>query len=538
MKQILLATILALPLVASSPFGRCQIATQAWAQRYPGNLTNNDNEPRAIAVDSRGNAFVAGYSSDNYAIRHWIVLAYSSSGASLWIRHYDGPQYTESQPNAVAVDASGNVFAAGVVSLTGGSSGQDYLTIKYSPAGVPLWTNVYNGPGNGNDGALAAAVDNAGNVIVTGISPSTEESYSGSYATIKYSGAGVPLWTNLFHGPVMNVGGDGPTDLAVDGSGNVFVTGISYALNGRSDFATVAYSAAGVPLWTNRYNGPVDSDDYARAIGVDSSGNVFVTGDSWGGSAQDYATIKYSGAGVALWTNRYHVTSNLNAFAEALAVDGAGNVVVTGRGGGFQSTNGGYATIKYSNAGAALWTNYYNGPETRFGYNDDGRAVAVDSSGNVIVTGLSYATVPVNSYDFATIAYSSAGLPLWTNRYNGPANGGDVPTTKRCLALGPNGSVYVAGITDGDYPTGTYYIGTIKYVIPPLAPSLGIARSNTFVVISWPTNALNFQVEQSANLSLSNGWVSLTATRSTNNGFISVAIPATNSGRFFRLRSQ
>jgi hypothetical protein len=296
-----------------------------------------------------------------------------------------------------------------------------------------------------------------------------------------------------------------------------------------------AYSGAGAPLWTNRYNGTGNLDDYARAVAVDGRGNVFVTGDSWGGSAQDYATIKYSAAGVPLWTNRYHGTSSQSDFATALAVDGAGNVIVTGSDGGFGSTNGGYATIKYSNTGAGLWTNYYNGPETRFGHNDDGRAVAVDSSGNVIVTGASYATVPINTFDYATVAYSSAGLPLWTNRYNGPANADDVPVTKRSLALAPDGSVYVAGVTDGDSATDVYSIATVKYVVS--GPSLFITRSNASVILSWQTSALNFQLQENADLSLSNDWSAVAAQRSTNNNFISVSLPAIGSRKFFRLSS-
>jgi hypothetical protein len=54
--------------------------------------------------------------------------------------------------------------------------------------------------------------------------------------------------------------------------------------------------------------------------------------------------------------------------------------------------------------------------------------------GNVIVTGDSYRDFVTR--DIATIAYSNAGVPLWTNRYNGPANGDDVPLTKQLLALG------------------------------------------------------------------------------------------------------
>ena len=86
-----------------------------------------------------------------------------------------------------------------------------------------------------------------------------------------------------------------------------------------------------MPLWTNRYNGPGNSDDDANAVAVDGSNNVIVTGYSAGsGSAYDYATIKYSSAGVPLWTNRYNGPGNRNDHASAVAVDGSNNVIVTG----------------------------------------------------------------------------------------------------------------------------------------------------------------------------------------------------------------
>jgi hypothetical protein len=76
----------------------------------------------------------------------------------------------------------------------------------------------------------------------------------------------------------------------VDSGGNVFVTGYSYAFGTRNDYATVAYSSDGVPLWTNRYNGPSNDSDNASAMAVDRAGNVFVTGHSATGPS---ATIKY-----------------------------------------------------------------------------------------------------------------------------------------------------------------------------------------------------------------------------------------------------
>jgi len=72
---------------------------------------------------------------------------------------------------------------------------------------------------------------------------------------------------------------------------------------GTADISQVfKYSSAGVPLWTNRYSGPANGSDRAYAVAVDGSGNVFVTGESWNGSSYDYVTIKYSSAGVPLLT--------------------------------------------------------------------------------------------------------------------------------------------------------------------------------------------------------------------------------------------
>src|SRR2546421_302857 len=79
-------------------------------------------------------------------------------------------------------------------------------------------------------------------------------------------------------------------------------------------FTPQALAQGGMPLWTNFYNGPGDSHDVAHALTVDSSGNVFVTGFSAGAAvlpdSYDYATLAYSSAGVPLWTNRYNGTGS------------------------------------------------------------------------------------------------------------------------------------------------------------------------------------------------------------------------------------
>jgi hypothetical protein len=188
-----------------------------------------------------------------------------------------------------------------------------FATIKYSNGGIPLWTNFYQGPGNSPyGGASDIAVDVAGNVLITGTSIG-----SGTYqdfATIKYSNAGVALWTNRWN----RLYDDAAIALATDKSGNVFVTGSTTADNLRFDRLTIAYSAAGVPLWTNSYDGPANDDDSGNAIAVDANGNVFVTGYSHGtNSNTDFATIKYAGVQsiplTTQWANNSLVLSWANA---------------------------------------------------------------------------------------------------------------------------------------------------------------------------------------------------------------------------------
>src|SRR4051794_21933925 len=86
-----------------------------------------------------------------------------------------------------------------------------------------------------------------------------------------------------------------------------------------------------ITAWTNHYDGSGNYIDEGRALVVDSSGNVIVAGDSYNNFTfyPDYAIIKYSGAGVALWTNRYKGPGNANSLVKGLAVDSSGSVVVT-----------------------------------------------------------------------------------------------------------------------------------------------------------------------------------------------------------------
>jgi uncharacterized delta-60 repeat protein len=487
------------------------VGTALWTNRYNG-PGNSYDVPNAAAVGASGQIYVTGTSQGVTGDDNWATVAYSSLGAPLWTNRYNGGY---SRAAAVAVGANGRVFVTGF-SFT--ENNDDYLTIAYTSGGTALWTNFYDGPDNSSDNAVALAVaGSSGNVYVTGYS---YDQGAPDYATLAYSNSGVPLWTNRYNGPAN--GYDEARAIALDSGGNVVVAGFSYSST-DNDFTTIKYSSTGVSLWTNHYDGPVNGDDRAQALAVDSSGNIFVTGFSGGEDTEyDYATIKYSSAGVPVWTNRYNGPSNYEDQAHAIAVDASGNVYVTGHSRGHDSDYD-YVTIKYSGDGVALWTNRYDGP----GNNEDrALAVVVDASGRVYVTGYSRNS---DNTDFATIAYSSAGVALWTNRYNGPGNRDDQPLSSRSLVVTGDGSVVVVGQSGqvSDY-------ATVKYVT---LPRLDIRRTTTnTVAVSWPSSSAGFQLQQNTNIAGTN-WSNTAAPSNDGTNKTLIVNPPTGS-RFYRLIQQ
>jgi hypothetical protein len=224
---------------------------EAWHVPY-------DGQAQAIAVDASGNIYVTGTRS--YGVGHeYATIKYDSSGQEQWVAEYHGPG-NDDYGRAIVLDDSGNVYVTGY-SRRFALGDLDYATVKYNSAGEEQWVARYNGPGNTYDYAYAITIDSGGNVYVTG------QGGLDNYDTIKYNSAGQEQWVARYFGGVA------ATAIAVDGSGNVYVTG-----GGEGDYGTVKYDSAGQEQWVAIYNGPGNGDDYAFGLALDSSGNVYVTG--------------------------------------------------------------------------------------------------------------------------------------------------------------------------------------------------------------------------------------------------------------------
>ena len=423
--------------------------TRNWVARYNNGPDDSTDVAADLVVDASGNVYVTGRSWDDSTKFDYLTVKYNSLGTQLWVARYNDTTNGDDQACAIALDLDGNVYVTGYST----SLNHDYATIKYDPSGTEVWVKRYNGSDNRirHDEARDLAVDERGNVYVTGYSwvsyPNLED-----FLTIKYDTNGSQVWTAFYDG----IGNDWDVanDLAVDAQGNVYVTGHSRNPGTGVDYATVRYDSLGTQLWVATYNGSANGGDYGLALTVDGSSNVYVTGESWG-TNYDYLTVKYNRSGTQLWTARYNGPGNGQDWPHDLAVDDDGNVYVTGQSPG-AGTDLDYCTIKYDPLGAQSWVARYNGPADSI---DGARALAVDVCGNVYVTGLS--TGSVSDYDYATIKYDFLGTQLWVDRYNGPGNYRDGGTA---LFADDSGYVHVTGYSHGVGTNADY--ATIKYSQP------------------------------------------------------------------------
>ena len=419
------------------------------------------------------------------------VVSVTPAGTSIWARRI-GAAVSDSV-EAVATDGSGNVVVAGTfrgsvdfggTSLTS-TGGADWFVAKYSPTGTLLWVNKMGG--TAEDAAADVATAANGDVVVTGRF-SGSASFGGTplvangpgdMALARYTGTnGAHQWSRRFGG----IYDDNGAAIAIDPTGAIVLTGyfrgtIDFGLgplrvpfDSDLDVFVAKFAADGSSLWAKNFVNT--GNDRGYDIAVDGTGNIVVTGSfsntiDFGGleflspnALVDIFLCKLSSTGAHLWSRQIGSLTS-NETAEAVAVDGTGNVFVAGHtvttidlGGGpldpFGSSDGFVA--KYSAAtGAHLWSRRFGGTG-----NDYGTGLAVDGGGNVFVAGAFAGTASfggpsltaVGQDDAYVFKLSGNGAPTWARRLGGATS--DVGVT---VALTPSGYAVIGGYF---YGSGTF----------------------------------------------------------------------------------
>lgn len=287
------------------------------------------------------------------------------------------------------------------------------------------WSRRYDGPMHGTDEPAAVAVNASGSVFVTGtISRAGEKT---GYATLKYDADGKLEWVRRSEARATARA----KAIALDASGNVVVTGES-----DGEFLTIKYDDDGNELWTRRYRRGAGYNDGARAITIRSDGVICVAGDSVpAGGASDFLVVEYDPDGEVMRTFFYDGPSGKADEVKAIAVDGRFNVYVTGRS---QDESGNYelTAMRFGVTDPKSWLYRYAGKPEGF---DEAEAMASGPGGDLYVVGTSAGD---NGTDYVVMKIDGEGEAKWVRRYDGASHGDD---RARSIALGPMGEVYVTG---------------------------------------------------------------------------------------------
>ena len=206
-----------------------------------------------------------------------------------------------------------------------------------------IWNKFYHPEGSDYNQVKSIAPDGQGNLYVTGASHNNNSKED--IATLKFNAGGELLWKAVYNGPANNT--DVPSAMIVDKDGNAYVTGSSKGSGTDFDYITLKYDSEGKEVWNARYNDQTNGSDNASCIALDSLGGIYVSGSTWNGTDEDYATIKYNPFGVELWVAKYNGPGNSMDKATAIAAGPDGDLFVTGYGIGASGMNE-FATVKYT----------------------------------------------------------------------------------------------------------------------------------------------------------------------------------------------
>jgi len=395
-----------------------------WSKRF-GN-GGNWACGNATAVDNAGNVVVAGdfdhttidFGGGPFVNTGWVdifLAKFDSSGNHLWSKRFGDEEYDQSAAGAV-FDSAGNVVVHGTFGgtvdfgggpLTAADLGNIFVA-KFDPNGNHVWSKGF---GDGGHVGAGMAIDSAGNVVLAGEFSGTVDfgggplTAAGDYDMFvaKFDANGNHVWSKGF--------GDAGHDVAgpsVDSAGNVVLVGRCAAGTvdfgggpltnaGSAGFFLAKFDPNGNHVWSKRLGDAGDS--LGAGASIDSAGNVVLVGsgkgtlDLGGGPLttagnEDIILAKFDPNGNHLWSK---LLGGANYdYARGMAIDSAGNVVLTGDfsmpvdfgGGPLTPTDQEIFVAKFDPSGNHLSSASFGGESYQ-----GGGALAIDSAGSMVVTG-------------------------------------------------------------------------------------------------------------------------------------------------------
>ena len=401
----------------------------SWTRPINGAPGPSNDDGYLLAVDSAGNAYMAGNTqSGNETTRDVLLARINADGTLAWTHTLAGTGNNLDEACGIGVDAAGDVYVGGY--RFDSATHMDWFLQRLSPAGSVIWTRTY-GDNAGQSDDRAVAMDlrpdgssaMVGTVAVGGLFPTVP-------TLVRYDADGTLLWSVTMAGTARAV--------KIAGDGAVYVAGsIVQTAPFNTDLWVAKYSAAGALEWTYTLAGvfgPLFEEHLSR-LALAPDDDVIVVGTIFSGTTRRYnaITIRLSPGGSERWRNEYHLS--LDELAVGVTLDPVGGNIYTMASTGFNAS----ATIAYSSTGTQLWARSLNGDPTISTV--DGTLLAVAPNGALwwsVARGSGASRViaieqvnPVNGLIVQSLTHNTAGL--------------DFPADMRFAS---NGDLYLVGTED------------------------------------------------------------------------------------------
>jgi uncharacterized delta-60 repeat protein len=416
------------------------------------NLELGVSATATASIDSAAFRGLAGVPSGAISLNNF----YGKSSESYWIGLLNGG--TDDQGYAIAVDSDSNVYVGGQSNL--GGTGKIQLA-KYNSAGVIQWQRslaptIY---------CTGIVLDSSNNVYISGVGNSYQ------IQVAKYNSSGTIQWQRSLTPSARN---GYAYSIALDSSANVYICGDAYDTSFSSEaIQIVKYDTNGNIQWQRSLQSSFASViDVGKGVAVDSSGNVYACGYSppteFSGEYQAYL-IKYDTSGTLQWQRKLHGSGSKD-YAYAVAVDSSSNVYVVGETDyldPFGQSDG--LIAKYNSSGTIQWQRTF-GNVTGFSYGATRiQAISVDSSANLYICGITSRYSP----DTLLIAkYDTSGTIQWQrNMANGTrVRGYGIAVSSSSVYVcgelreSSNNDFIIAKLPNDGSLTGTYTVGASSIV--------------------------------------------------------------------------
>jgi outer membrane protein assembly factor BamB len=360
-----------------------------------------------------------------------------------WVRQFAPAQGINAGPAGMLLDPDGHIYMAGRV-------GNIYLNLdalvwKVNPDGSTAWSTLWDSPQHVHDQGHAFALSPDGSVVIAGATIG-QNSYSAGLLVKIDPATGAEIWHRTYD--PTEYGGESFDGIAVDATGNIFVVGNT--LGDGTDGLIAKYSPAGELLWARTWDGTPEAPyslDYFRRVLIDPAGDPIVMGYGITGDhdlLEDFVTTKYSSAtGAVIWREFFGGPGR--DIPNAMVMDTAGGVYITGEDHVMGVTDRRAATVRYANSGGQpLWAEYDQG-----GARSVGSALTLTRDGRVIVAITADPDFNVSNFNenfYIVSRDQQTGALQWQFRYGANCVGCfDAP---QAVVANSAGHVFVAGKTN------------------------------------------------------------------------------------------